>query len=322
MTKVTFTFTALSIYTSRPLTPVNGTNRVLRLDQIITLKSREIPLPEHLTEPDTETSPANKQGPPVLSQNKNAGPSSKQSARGKRSADLNFVRRRAYEFSSLATYNFRERLVIRAADLFFYILIKLICSTLRWEVQGMKNLDSILANGNRAIFTFWHVCIFTATWMWRRRGIVVMSSQSRDGEYIARFIKRLGYGTARGSSTRGGGRALSEMSQCLENGIDVAFTIDGPRGPAYEAKTGAVTLARHTGQAILPFHVSTRRYIELPSWDRLQIPIPFTRALTLIAEPIYVARDSSDEEVADTQAALQAALDRLRAEGEAWRSGQ
>lgn len=239
--------------------------------------------------------------------------------RRRRVEDAETIRRRAYEFAPLGSYSLSERIVIRAADLFFYTLIKLISSTLRWEVRGIEHLDLILSSGHRVIFTFWHSCIFGATWMWRRRAIVVMSSQSRDGEYIARFIKRFGYGTARGSSTRGGGRALAEMAQCLESGLDVAFTIDGPRGPAYTAKTGAVTLARHTGQAILPFHVAVQRRIELPSWDRLQIPLPFTRALTLIGEPIYVSPDSTDEEVAASQSVLQATLDRLRAEGESWR---
>lgn len=241
-------------------------------------------------------------------------------ARGKPDEDLDFIRRRAYTFSSLADYPFGDRLMIRVADLFFYLLIRFICATLRWEVRGMEHLDSVFASNHRAIFTFWHVCIFSATWMWRRRGIVVMSSQSRDGEYIARFIKRFGYGTARGSSTRGGSRALAEMARCLNNRMDVAFTIDGPRGPAYKAKTGAITLARHSGQAILPFHIAVRRHIELPSWDRLQIPLPFTQALTLIGEPIYVERDSSDEKLAEGQSALQSVLDRLRTEGEIWRN--
>ena len=137
--------------------------------------------------------------------------------------------------------------------MFFYLLIRVICSTLRWEVHGGAHLDSIIASGHRAIFTFWHTCIFSATWFWRKRGIVVMSSQSRDAEYTSRFIRRFGYGATRGSSTRGGMQALREMSECLMSGIDVAFTIDGPRGPAYVAKPGAITLARHTGQAILSF---------------------------------------------------------------------
>ncbi len=113
---------------------------------------------------------------------------------------------------------------------------------------------------------------------------------------------------------------MAEMAQCLNNGLEVAFTIDGPRGPAYEAKPGAVTLARHTGQAMLPFHIKIDRGIELSSWDRMTIPLPFSRALVLIAEPIYVPRQANSDEVRAKQAALQSALDRLRNEGEGWKA--
>jgi len=167
---------------------------------------------------------------------------------------------------------------------------------------------------------FWHGRILPATIYFRNRGIVVITSRSGDGEWIARIIERFGYGTARGSATRGGSRAMAEMSECLLNGIDAAFTIDGPRGPAYQVKPGAVTLARHTGQPILAIHDAVARYWELPSWDRLQIPKPFTRAAIFIAEPITVARQAGKDEVEARQATLQASLDRLREEGEAWRA--
>lgn len=240
----------------------------------------------------------------------------------KYAASAEQLRRRVYEFTELSEYNWRERFEIYLADLFFYLLIRLVCLTLRWETRGSEHLDLIYQSGHRAIFTFWHSCIFTATYVWRKRGIVVMSSKSKDGEFTSRFIKRFGYGTSRGSSTRGAGRAMAEMTECLSNGIDVAFTIDGPKGPAYVAKPGAVTLARHSGQAIFPFHVEVRRYIELPSWDRLKIPVPFTRAITLIAEPIYVPRNASNEEIEARQAAVQNALDELRRGGQLWRESR
>lgn len=239
--------------------------------------------------------------------------------RTRRSIDLDTLRDRVYSFGSLSSFSARDRVLIRAAALCFYVLIRVVCSTLRWEVRGREHLDAILATGHLPIFTFWHTCILNATWFWRGRGIVVMSSVSRDAEYTGRVIKKFGYGTARGSSTRGGGRALAEMAGCLENGLEVAFTIDGPRGPAYKAKPGAVTLARHSGQAILPFHIATRRRFELPSWDRFTIPLPFSRAVVLIAEPIYVSREADNSEVTEKQATLQTTLDSLRAEGDSWR---
>lgn len=238
----------------------------------------------------------------------------------KTAADVEALRNRVYSFSDLSNYGTRDRLTIRAADISLYSVIRALCSTLRWEVEGREHLDAVLASGHRPIFTFWHACIVSATWFWRNRGIVVMSSVSRDAEYTGRFIKRLGYGTARGSATRGSRRAMAEMAECLLSGIDVGFTIDGPRGPAYQAKPGAVTLARHTGQAILPFHVAVARYWELPSWDRLQIPRPFTRAAVFVGAPILIADRADKAEAEARQAALQATLDRLRNEGEAWRA--
>jgi lysophospholipid acyltransferase (LPLAT)-like uncharacterized protein len=240
-------------------------------------------------------------------------------AAGKKAGGTDELRERVYGSDGLSQYAWRDRLIIRAAALVLSVAVRLVCSTLRWEVRGAEQVDTTLASGRRVIFTFWHTCIFTATWLWRKRGIVVMSSRSRDGEFTGRLIKRHGYGTARGSSSRGAGRALAEMAACLENGIDVAFTIDGPRGPAYVAKAGAVTLARHTGHAILPFYITTRRRIQIPSWDRLQIPVPFTRALALVSTPIYVSGDSTSGEIELRQAELQETLDRLRREAEEWR---
>lgn len=238
----------------------------------------------------------------------------------KKSADPESLRRRVYGDSNIAHYSPLDQLMIEGADLIFYSLIRTICATLRWEVRGEENLDRILESGHQPIFAFWHECILPATFFWRGRGIVVMSSMSRDAEYTGRVIKRFGYGTARGSATRGGGRALAELAECLASGMEVAFTIDGPRGPSLIAKAGAVTLARHTGQAILPFHIALAKHFELPTWDRLQIPGPFCRAAMLIGEPIYVDRDSSADDVSAKQNLLQSSLDRLRMDGEAWQT--
>jgi lysophospholipid acyltransferase (LPLAT)-like uncharacterized protein len=277
----------------------------------------------NLSAPDVLSNPADRQVEEnlALENDANSQRVKRRQVRDKYAANTAQLRRRIYEFTELSEYTWRERFNIYLADLFFYLLIRIISLTMRWDIRGLEHLDSIYKSGHRAIFTFWHSCIFTATYVWRKRGIVVMSSQSKDGEFTSRFIKRFGYGTSRGSATRGAGRALAEMTECLSNGIDVAFTIDGPKGPAYVAKPGAVTLARHSSQAIFPFYVAVRRYIELPSWDRLQIPLPFTRAVTFIAEPIYVPRNASSEEVAASQTALQNALDDLRRTGELWRTG-
>jgi len=251
---------------------------------------------------------------------RNQVPDNNSTPGARRALPSDALKKKVYQLDDLSNYSFRDRLVIRVIGITFYVLTGLICSTLRWEVRGREHLDRINTDGRRTILAFWHVCIVSACWFWRNRGIVVMSSVSRDAEYTGRVIKRYGYGTSRGSATRGGGRALAEMSACLENGMDVAFTIDGPRGPAYVAKPGAVTLAKHTGQRIIPFHIATKRRIEVRSWDRQQIPIPFSRAIIWIGEPIYVSREATAEEIAAKQQALQSSLDNLRAETENWLS--
>ena len=197
------------------------------------------------------------------------------------------------------------------------IAIAVIGRTIRWESEGDSHLDDIYKSGNRAIFTFWHGRIFPSTYYWRNRGIVVMTSMNRDGEAIAQCIRRFGFGAARGSSSRGGLRALAEMAREIRHGHDTAFTIDGPRGPRYVVKQGPVLLARKTGAAIFCFHISMKHKIQLKSWDEFQIPLPFTRALVLKAEPIWVPADASEPQMRNLHQQMQTRLDKLRNEGDA-----
>ena len=195
-------------------------------------------------------------------------------------------------------------------------VIAVIGWTIRWESKGDSHLDDIYESGHRAIFTFWHGRIFPSTYYWRNRGIVVMTSLNQDGEAIAQCINRFGFGAARGSSSRGGFRALAEMAREIREGHDAAFTIDGPRGPRYVAKQGPVLLAMKTGAAIFCFHISMERKIQLKSWDEFQIPLPFTRALVLKAEPIWVPKNASELELRALHQQMQETLDKLRIEGD------
>ena len=218
---------------------------------------------------------------------------------------------RAYEFADLSDYSFKDRLLIRAADLAFYSAIKLIGMSARFEVIGWENHETAEANGGLPIYVFWHDRIFLTTYWWRNRRIVVMTSRSFDGEYIARFIQRFGYGAVRGSSTRGAVGAVVEMARLMRAGCTTAFTIDGPKGPRYIAKMGAVLLAKKTGQPIVPVTMALKRYWTLPSWDLFQIPKPFTRARVYVAPPIYVPPDAGEEMLAAKRDELQRVLEDL-----------
>jgi lysophospholipid acyltransferase (LPLAT)-like uncharacterized protein len=231
-------------------------------------------------------------------------------ARAREERDARLVER-AYSFADISGYTFRQRLAIRAADISFYLLIRIIGATTRFSVEGWENFEAATRDGQQPVYTFWHEQIMLGTYFWRRRRIVVMTSRSFDGEYIARFIRRFGYGASRGSSSRGGIAALVEMIKLMRAGCPAAFTIDGPRGARRVAKMGAVLLAKKTGCPVLPFSITPAHFYAASSWDRLQIPLPFTRARLRIAPPIYVAPDADDDALNAKRDELQRALDSL-----------
>jgi lysophospholipid acyltransferase (LPLAT)-like uncharacterized protein len=227
---------------------------------------------------------------------------------------------RAYQFADLSDYSFKNRFLIRAADLVFYVLINLIGLTARFEVIDWENHEKAEANGGLPIYVFWHDRIFLTTYWWRNRRIVVMTSRSFDGEYIARFIQRFGYGAVRGSSTRGGVGAVVEMARLMRAGCTTAFTIDGPKGPPHVAKMGAVLLAKKSGHPIVPVTMALAKYWTAPSWDNFQIPKPFTRARVYVAPPIYVASDADEQTLNSKRDELQNVLDDLTKRSDEWRS--
>jgi len=167
-------------------------------------------------------------------------------------------------------------------------VIRALAATWRWHVEGYAHYESIVASGRQPIMAFWHGRILPATVFFKNRGIVVITSQNFDGEWIAGIIRRFGYGTARGSSSRGGARALVQLRRDLAAGHPAGFTLDGPRGPARVAQPGAVFLAGATGYPILPFHFEASRFWEMNSWDRTQVPKPFSRVALAIGAPLHV----------------------------------
>ena len=210
-------------------------------------------------------------------------------------------------------------MVIRIADLAGYIVTSVLGRLARFEIEGWENYEQILSTGRQPVMVFWHDRILLATYYFRHRGIVVLSSRSFDSEYVARFIQRLGYGAIRGSSTRGGSVALVEMIKMVRKGSPAGFSVDGPRGPRYKVKMGPVLVAKKTGNPMLPFIVESRRYWTLPSWDRLQVPWPFTRAKLILAPPIFVSPEADETETEARFAELQTALDGLVETGRRWR---
>jgi lysophospholipid acyltransferase (LPLAT)-like uncharacterized protein len=192
-----------------------------------------------------------------------------------------------------------------------YRIIAALGATLTWRVDGLDRLEGVSAGGRRPVMAFWHGRILPATYFFRRRGIVVITSENFDGEWIAGIIERFGYGTARGSTSRGGRRALLQLTRDMAAGHTAGFTLDGPRGPARVAQPGAVWLAKATGNPVVPFHLEASRHWTLKSWDRTQIPKPFATVALAVGEPIEVPPDADEAVIEGARELLEARLQEL-----------
>ena len=181
-----------------------------------------------------------------------------------------------------------QRIKASLIALVAYPLLALLCRTYRWRVEGAEHYQSVVDSGRQPILALWHGRILPGLHYFRNRGIVVITSQNFDGEWIARILHRFGFGTARGSSSRGGARALVHLRRDLAEGRPAAFTVDGPRGPARLVQAGVVFLAGATGHPIVPYHIESDRHWTLNSWDRTQIPKPFSTVALVIGDAICV----------------------------------
>ena len=204
-----------------------------------------------------------------------------------------------------------KRAQVAAIAALGYPLINALGHTLRWRVEGLQHYEAIVASGRRPVMAFWHGRILPATFYFRRRGIVVITSENFDGEWIARIIQRFGFGTARGSSSRGGLKAMLQLVRDMEEGKPAGFTLDGPRGPARVAQPGAIWLARATGNPVLPFHLEADRHWTVNSWDRTQIPKPFSTVALVVGEPLEVPADANDEQLESLREELERRLGAL-----------
>ena len=173
--------------------------------------------------------------------------------------------------------------------------ISALCRTITWKVEGAEHYDEIVRSGRQPIIAFWHGRILPAAWYFRNRGIVVLTSANFDGQWIARVAEHFGNQTVAGSSSRGGMRAMLELKRRLVGGSPVAFAVDGPRGPARVAQPGAAWLAAATGHPILPFHAEASASWEVSSWDRTQVPKPFSTVAAVLSRPLSLHRHHDDQ---------------------------
>jgi lysophospholipid acyltransferase (LPLAT)-like uncharacterized protein len=227
--------------------------------------------------------------------------------------------RKTRHYDTQRTFPLSRRIQIPVISALVVAVLRVIGPTLRFDTPGFRHLDCVHTSGRRVIFAFWHRCMISMVWLMRRRNAVVMVSTNFDGQWARRAMESIGIGTAPGSSSRGGLRALAVMAQRMGQGCDGGFAIDGPHGPRYVAKAGPVLLARRTGCPIVCFHASPERNITLEkSWDLFQVPLPFSRVAVVFSPPMEVPRDANRELVERKHAEMQGTLERVRNAAEGW----
>jgi len=169
-------------------------------------------------------------------------------------------------------------------------------ATLKTRRVHFDRYLALKARGVPILFALWHGRMFLSIQAHRREGIVTMASRSKDGEIIAGWLERNGYGVVRGSSTRGGSEALRQMVRRVRAGAAAALTVDGPTGPPRVVQPGIVHVARLTGGWILPITFSSDRPRFLASWDRYLVPLPFSENVVLYGEPFPVPKEAGEAE--------------------------
>ncbi len=184
-------------------------------------------------------------------------------------------------------------------------VLRILASTWRIREEGVSVLDDYVDTNRPLVIVLWHGEILPLLWSQRGRGLIPMVSTHADGEVIARVMVSLGYGTVRGSSSKGGARALLEAVRLLREGLIVAFTTDGPRGPRRISAPGAAAAAIRSGAPIVAMGASANRFWRLNSWDRLTIPKPFAKVHVRFSDRISSASKNGAEltEVVDSNLA-------------------
>ena len=200
-----------------------------------------------------------------------------------------------------------------------YAMIRTLGPTLRYEVLGWQSAEGVHASGKQIIWAFWHRVIIPIVWWRRNHGTVVMNTTAFDGQWTRKVIEWMGYGTAQGSSSRGGLRGLAVMARRIVEGRDCAFTIDGPRGPRYVAKPGPVMLARRSGAPVVVFHIGVQHGKTFQkTWDHFLLPRLFTKTIMIFAPPIEVPPDADAALLKLKHAEMQKELERVRDIAESW----
>lgn len=207
----------------------------------------------------------------------------------------------------------QESLKLRSSVLLGSGALRTLAATWRYRILGAEHLANVRREGRPFIFSLWHGQLLPLIWHHRSEEVAILVSEHRDGELIARIARSIGYNLIRGSTTRGGGRALLTLVRTIEAGSEVAVTPDGPKGPARRFAPGALVAAHRTGAPLLPIAAFASRAWKLASWDGFIIPKPFAQITVSYGAPAFVVAESAraaSQQAPRFEAIMQETVDR------------
>lgn len=180
--------------------------------------------------------------------------------------------------------------------LVLFHVINVLCKSLRVTYQNKKVIDELNSQNKKFILAFWHGTMLLPWYLHRKSDFASLISKSKDGDLLAKILKKWKYEVIRGSSSSGGEIALAIMVDYAKNGYSISVTPDGPRGPMFKMKAGAVITAKKSGLPLVLAGVGFAKKHSLKSWDKFQIPWLFSRAQIFYSDPVYVDKNLSYEE--------------------------
>ncbi len=196
------------------------------------------------------------------------------------------------------------------------LLIDFLFCTTKIETKGFENVKEIV-NSRKFINAFWHSRLLLINYIYKGWDGAILVSKSEDGEIIARIIRRQGHEAIRGSTSKGGLRALAKIIESLKQRIRPAvITPDGPQGPRFKVQPGVIIMARKTGYPIVPMSYSAKKIKVFASWDRLILPYPFTKCLVIYGNPVYVPENADKDAEEVFRLRLENELCRITAEAD------
>ncbi len=190
-------------------------------------------------------------------------------------------------------------------------LVGLIARTVRMQYHGLEHKEKLEKEGTGHLLALFHGRMFLPVWHLRKKGYTALVSSSRDGEMVTRLVARLGHDTVRGSSNKGASRALKGMVSAIKSGNNGAVMVDGPKGPIYDPKIGTIAIARLADVPILPLLASSKPNKQFGSWDRFQLPLPFSKGVMVYGAPLHVPHRADKDEMETLRLELQHRLLKL-----------